>query len=365
MSSTKPSSAAVGWFTVLVMLHGCGGASTGDDGGTQGGPGAAIDFDAGARPDGGTLQDGGEPLTDGGQSLPDAGQPDAGPRVSAACLAVLAELGSGIVEAPDGGGRPTGLNSGFVSRATACGFRLAAFDQRATAARWQANWRFGPDATSRYLLDASRVVAADDLLLIAVFDTMPAASAAEVTVIADDKVFCQTVSWAVAWPAAGSGALSSLATLTSARTAVPDTDVATVCNHGRVYRIDVQPFTALTTDLTPFASLFQSAGNGALWSRTVLIDRANGNAGFSIAISTRLLTSGTTPRVQFAGARTTLPAPDGGTDCRGVAIVFDFPYQTGAGPASTSWTVAGVTDPQLCRNRTSNAQVSDGYLLVE
>ena len=41
-------------------------------------------------------------------------------------------------------------------------------------------WRFAPDLSGRYLLDASRVVAAGDRLLVALADTMPGSGAAAI-----------------------------------------------------------------------------------------------------------------------------------------------------------------------------------------
>jgi hypothetical protein len=276
---------------------------------------------------------------------------DAAPGVSPACMAVVAELGEGAVDS-------AGFTSAYVARATACGIRLAAFQQRTASGRWQQGWRFAADTPGRYLVAASRVVVVADLLLVAVFDTSPAEPEAAVMIDADDAVFCQRVTYPLRWPAQGT-AFAPLTGVMAARTPVADAQVAAVCRHGRVHRIDVAPLDGLTGNLTPFGELLSSAGGSRLWSQTVLVPRAEGSAGFSLAVSMRFLTAGSMPRFTFAGARTMLAG-----ECRDVALIVDVNPQASA-PTAAMWSVGRTAqDPRLCTARTTTASVSNGYLVV-
>ncbi len=277
--------------------------------------------------------------------------PDAPPRVSPACLAVAAELGEGVVD-------NAGFTSSYVTRAAACGLRLAAFQRRMAVARWQGGWRFAVDTPGRYRLDASRVVAVADLLLVALFDTSPAEPEAAVMIDADDAVFCQRVTYPLRWPGLGS-AFAPLSSVMARPTPVADAQVASVCRHGPVHRIDVAPIDGLMGNLTPFGEMLSSPGGGRLWSGSVLVPQADGRAGFAIAVSTRLLPAGSTPRFTLGGARTMLAG-----ECRDVALTVDFTFEAGARPTAASWSVGRPTDPRLCTARTTTIRVSDGYLIV-
>jgi hypothetical protein len=94
-------------------------------------------------------------------------------------------------------------------------------------------------------------VAVADLLLVALFDTSPAEPEAAVMVDADDAAFCQRVTYPLRWPGLVS-AFAPLSSVMARQTPVPEAQVAAVCRHGRVHRIDVAPFDGLMGNLTPF-----------------------------------------------------------------------------------------------------------------
>ncbi len=274
--------------------------------------------------------------------------------ISEACKQVATDLSEQVID-------DKGFLADYSKRASDCGIRLAAFDDREGGFASLQGWGFEALDT-RYAPEASNVVAAGKHLLVALYDKEFEQAEATVTLVAKDMNLCQTATTILKWPdVSKDGAFDKLANLQIERKPTPDANVTADCKHGRVLSIDVEGIADLESgSLTPFVEL-TSGGGSRFWSKTVLLPKAIATTGFTILVADSKLKVDASYRITFGGTYAKVKGK-----CYSAGVNFSFKYKADGKTLKTQWSVSTrEADNSLCRSRTPNHNLQDGFLIIK